>query len=68
MKWLVVISSSESETIYNALRLANAALKHGTEVGVFMLGAAVEYETLATEHFDLKSQVERVQEAGEFYV
>ena len=68
MKWAVVIASGEPETIYNALRLANVALKHGTEVSAFMLGLAVDYEALSTEHFDLKSQAAAFQEQGDFYV
>jgi|Deesub1362A_J573_1020465.scaffolds.fasta_scaffold02781_4 uncharacterized protein involved in oxidation of intracellular sulfur len=68
MKWCLVISSGEPETIYNALRLANTALKHGTEVSVFMLGAAVDYQELSSEQFDLVAQVEQVQEQGDFYV
>ena len=68
MKWSVVISSGDPETIYNALRLTTTALKHGTEVSLFMLGAAVEYEDLATQDFDLVSLVSQVQEQGDFYV
>lgn len=68
MKWALVISSGDPETIYNALRLGNTAIGRGAEVSVFMLGLAVEYEQLATPDFDLVAQVEKVQEAGEFYV
>jgi len=68
MTWCMIISSQDPETIYNALRLANTALEHGTEVSVFMLGAAVDYEQLSSEQFDLVAQVERVQERGDFYV
>jgi uncharacterized protein involved in oxidation of intracellular sulfur len=68
MTWLVVISSDHAETMYNGLRLANMAIKHGTDVSVFMLGAAVDYEEISSEKFDLVSQVEAIQENGDFYV
>jgi len=68
MKWAVVIASGQPETIYNALRLANTALKHGEEVSVFMLGLAVDYELISSEQFDLKSQAAAFQEQGDFYV
>ena len=68
MKWCVVIASPEPETIFNAVRLCNKALERGEEVSLFMLGAAVDYESLGTESFDLVGQVAAFQERGDFYV
>jgi uncharacterized protein involved in oxidation of intracellular sulfur len=44
MKVLFIISTDDGETIYNAMRLANVAVKKGDEVSVFMLGKGVLYE------------------------
>ncbi len=68
MKWALVISSGDPETVFNALRLGNTAIGRGDEVSVFMLGRAVDYEELSSSDFDLVSQVEKVQEGGDFYV
>ena len=40
MKTLIIISTDEGETIYNAIRLANVAVQRD-EVSVFMLGKGV---------------------------
>jgi len=66
MNLAIVISIKDSENIYNAMRLANVAVKKGDEVNVFMLGQAVMYQETSTEEFNVKEQVE--QFAGGFYV
>jgi len=66
MKVLFVISTSDGETIYNAMRLANVAMKKGDEVSVFMLGKGVLFSQVGTEEFDVMSQVNQFQ--GDFYV
>jgi len=66
MNLAVVISRNDSENIYNAMRLANLAVKKGDEVSVFMLGQAVRYEETGTEQFNVKEQVD--QYTGDFYV
>ena len=66
MNLAVVISRNDSENIYNAMRLANLAVKKGDEVSVFMLGQAVRYEETSTEQFNVKEQVD--QYTGDFYV
>lgn len=66
MNLAIVISTKDSENIFNAMRLANVAVKKGDEVSVFMLGAAVMYEDTSTEQFNVKEQVE--QFTGDFYV
>lgn len=35
---LIIISTDDGETIYNAMRLANVGVAKGDEVSVFMLG------------------------------
>ncbi len=68
MKWVFVIASADPETIFNALRLANVTVQKGQEVSVFMLGRAVDFETLSTDDFDLAAQTAAFQEEGDFYV
>ena len=64
MKWCVVIASPEPETMFNAVRLCNKALDRGEEVSLFMLGAAVDYEQLGDERFDIKGAGGRLPGAG----
>ena len=66
MNLAIVISTKDSENIFNAMRLANVAVKKGDAVSVFMLGQAVLYEETSTEEFNVKEQVE--QFTGDFYV
>ena len=66
MKLLFIISTDDSETIYNAMRLANVAVKKGDEVNVFMLGKAVTFEKLPSEPFNFMEQINAFQ--GDFYV
>ncbi len=66
MKVLFIISTDEGETIYNAMRLANVAVKKGDEVSVFMLGKAVLFEKSGSEEFNVMQEVN--QFGGDFYV
>lgn len=66
MKVLFVISTDDAETSYNAMRLANLAVKKGDEVSVFMLGKGVLYEKNSTAEFNVVEQVGKYE--GDFYV
>ena len=66
MKALFIISTDDAETAYNALRLANVAVKKGDEVSVFMLGRGVLYEQSNREPYNVVEQVNRFE--GDFYV
>ena len=66
MKVLIIISSSDGETIYNAMRLANVGMKKGDDVSVFMLGKGVCFEQAGTDQFDVMEQVNQFR--GDFYV
>jgi uncharacterized protein involved in oxidation of intracellular sulfur len=69
MKWAFVISTNDNETVFNAMRLANVALKNGDEVTAFMLGKGVEFETVSTEQFDVVGQMGLFNKnGGDFYV
>lgn len=66
MKVLFIISTDVGETIYNAMRLANVAVKKGDEVSVFMLGKGVLYEKNSNDQFDVIEQVNQFD--GDYYV
>lgn len=66
MKTLFIISNSDGETIYNAMRLANVAVKKGDDVSVFMLGKGVLYEKVSDDQFNVIDQIS--QFGGDFYV
>jgi uncharacterized protein involved in oxidation of intracellular sulfur len=66
MKTLIIISTNDAETIYNAMRLASVGVDRGDEVGVFMLGKGVLFEQSGTETFDVMKEINRFQ--GDFFV
>jgi uncharacterized protein involved in oxidation of intracellular sulfur len=66
MKVLFIISTDDAETSYNAMRLANVAVKKGDEVSAFMLGKGVLYEKSSNEQFNVVEQVN--QFTGDFYL
>jgi sulfur relay (sulfurtransferase) complex TusBCD TusD component (DsrE family) len=57
MKVGIVIYSKDPETVWNAFRFANFALKEGDETKVFLLGKGVECESLDTEKFNVTEQM-----------
>jgi uncharacterized protein involved in oxidation of intracellular sulfur len=66
MKTLIIICTDDGETIYNAMRLANVAVRQGDEVSVFMLGKGVCFEQSGAEQFDVMGEINRFE--GDFYV
>lgn len=66
MKVLLIISTEDGETIYNAMRLANLGVEKGDEVSVFMLGKGVLFEKSGSEKFDVMNQMNKFE--GDFYV
>lgn len=58
MKLSIILSTKNAETNWNALRLANLALKKGDEVNMFLLGEAVEYDKESNEKFNVKQQID----------
>lgn len=66
MKLGVVIYSTDAETVWNAFRLGNFALKEGDEVKVFLLASGVECQTLDTDKFKISEQMQAlVNNCGE---
>ena len=66
MNVLFIISTDDAETAYNAMRLANVAVKKGDDVSVFMLGKGVLFEQSSTEQFNVMEQINQYE--GDFYV
>lgn len=66
MRVLLIISTNEAETIYNAMRLANLGCNKGDEVSVFMLGQGVLFEQSSNEQFNVMAEVNKFP--GDFYV
>ncbi len=66
MNMLFIITTSDGETIFNAMRLANVGVKKGDDISVFMLGKGVLFEQAGTEEFDVMEQVNQFE--GDFYV
>ena len=60
----IVIYSNDSETIWNALRLANYSKNQGDTVCVFLLGKGVEVEKIVNENNDVKEQVNDLLDNG----
>ena len=57
MKFGIIISSNDTETVWNAFRLGVFALKQKDAVKVFLLGKGVECESIDTEKFKVTEQI-----------
>jgi uncharacterized protein involved in oxidation of intracellular sulfur len=64
----LVIYSNDPETVWNAFRLGNFALKQGDGVKAFLLAKGVECESLDTERFKVTEQMESfAEERGQIF-
>ncbi len=64
MKLGIVIYSSDPETVWNAFRLGNFALKERDQVKVFLLAKGVECESLDNDKFDVTRQMRTLVDDG----
>ena len=64
MKLGMVITQTDPETVFNALRLALFSLKQGDEVRIFLSGRGVEIDQINDPKFDVKAQAQKVLDAG----
>jgi uncharacterized protein involved in oxidation of intracellular sulfur len=64
MKIGIVISQTDAETVFNALRYANFALKQKDTVGIFLLGRGVELDRIRDRKFDVEGQAKTFLEGG----
>jgi sulfur relay (sulfurtransferase) complex TusBCD TusD component (DsrE family) len=64
MKLGVILSQTEPETVFNALRLANYSLKQGDNVKIFLVGKGVEIDKVDDPKFNVQEQARAVLDAG----
>ncbi len=64
MKIGIVIYSHDPETVWNAFRLGNFALKEGDEVKVFLLAKGVESESLDTDQLKVTEEMRSFVDKG----
>jgi uncharacterized protein involved in oxidation of intracellular sulfur len=64
MKLGMIITQTDPETVFNALRLALYSLEQGDEVRIFLSGQGVEIDRIEDSKFDVKGQAQKVLNAG----
>ncbi|MBI5388351.1 MAG: DsrE family protein [Verrucomicrobia bacterium] len=64
MKLGILISQTEPETVFNALRLADYSLQQGDTVKVFLVGKGVELDRIHDPKFKVQEQAQAVLAAG----
>jgi sulfur relay (sulfurtransferase) complex TusBCD TusD component (DsrE family) len=62
MKIGIIISKTDPELVWNALRFANTAILGGHQVKIFLLGAGVEIEKIKSEKFNVQEQLQKFNE------
>lgn len=60
----MVITQTDPETVFNALRLALYSLEQGDQVRIFLSGRGVELDHITDPKFDVKSLAQKVLDAG----
>ncbi|MBS3159765.1 DsrE family protein [Candidatus Woesearchaeota archaeon] len=56
MKIGIVISTNETEVVWNAFRFGNTSIKANHEVKVFLINKGVEIEDIWDEKYNIKEQ------------
>lgn len=64
MKLCIIITQTDPETVFNALRLANYSLQQGDTVRIFLSGHGVDIDKIDDPKFDVKDLAKKVLEAG----
>jgi len=59
MRLGIIVNTNNPETVWNALRLGNAALDGGHNVSVFLMGAGVEAEEIQSENFNVAEVLDK---------
>jgi uncharacterized protein involved in oxidation of intracellular sulfur len=60
----IIISSNDPESVWNAFRLANFALKEGDIVKIFLIGKGVEADCLDTDKFEVTGEMNHFVDKG----
>ncbi len=64
MKLGIVIYSDHAESVWNAFRLGNFALKAGDTVKTFLLAKGVDSEKIGTSQFKVMEEMQAFADAG----
>lgn len=64
MKLGIILETKELEKAWNAMRFAVTSIKQGHEVKVFLMGEAVECETLTHEKYNVGDQLNIFVQSG----
>lgn len=64
MKLGMVITQTDAETVFNALRLALYSLEQGDKVRIFLSGKGVDIDKIGDSKFDVRTQAQKVLDAG----
>ena len=64
MKIGIIVYSNDPETVWNAFRYGNFALKAGDAIKIFLTGKGVEAESLDTAKFAVTQQMKDFANAG----
>jgi len=60
----IIISSTDPETVFNALRLANFSLSKNDSVLIFLIGKGVELGQIQDERFNVREQADKFLVSG----
>lgn len=64
MKLGIIITQTDPETVFNALRLALYSLEQGDVVRIFLSGKGVEIDKISEEPFNVEALAQQVLDAG----
>jgi len=64
MKLGMIITQTDPETVFNALRLALYSLKQGDQVRIFLSGRGVDIDKIEDAAFDVQGHARQVLDAG----
>ncbi len=60
----MIITQTDPETVFNALRLAQYSLQQDDEVRILLSGRGVDIDQIEDATFDVKKQAQQVLDAG----
>ena len=66
MNFGILIETNEPEKAWNGVRFANASLKAGHAVRIFLMSAGVEIEHITHEKFNVQIQLQEFAQLGGF--
>ncbi len=64
MKLGMIISQTDPETVFNALRLALYSLERGDQVRIFLSGRGVEIDDIEDARFNVRELARKILDAG----